>query len=138
MAYLIRANNPKKKGALEVVKKILQEKDFLFREYRVNEESWIVCYVNPAEELPLEVLKDVTIRQIDSSEARKFGTLHKKEVFESIKPGEGKRVEVIDGPYKGCKGTVLKNLGNGKYQVVISVFEMSVPLIVKEEEIKVI
>jgi len=139
MAYLISVDSSRKSTA-EAIKKIYREKDISLKEYSFEGKIYLVSYVDPSKVLPANVLadKNVKISRINSEDLKKLATINVKRVLESIKPVEGKRVKIVKGQYQGFQGIILKELANGKYQVVVSVLGMSVPVEVEKDEIEVI
>jgi len=135
--YLIFTENLRK-STIEAIKRLYQKSDYTLTEYKIYEKTYLLSVIDPAKILPREILKNIRVSRISSEDSKKLFTTQIKEVHESMRPKQGKKVIITKGPYEGFKGTILKELGNGKYQVAVSVFGMSVPVEVEKEEIEVL
>lgn len=135
MAFLIYTNNPRKKKILELIKKIFSNKGLLLKEYNIQGQVYLASYLDPTEVLPTNILYDIKINRISGNDLKKLETMNIKSAIDETKPKEGKKVKIINGPYKDYKGLVVKELKNDKYLIVISIFGMDIPVEIKKDEI---
>jgi len=137
MAYLIFTGNLKK-STVKAIKRIFEEKNCDLNERNLGGEIYLVSYIDPKKILPHDILEKIKISRLSGEDLRKLNRMPFKKVRESTEPKPGRQVRIIRGAYEGFRGIVLKELGNGRYQIAVSVFEMSVPVEVGKDEIEVI
>lgn len=135
MAYLIFTL---KKSTIKIIKKAFEKEGCLLKEHNLDGKIYLVSYVDPKEILPREILRRIKISQMSSKDLRELDRMPFKRVLESMEPKPGRRVKIIKGAYEGFQGIILKELNNGRYQVAVSIFGMSVPIEVRKDEIEVI